>query len=122
MLTQIESVLLFVQDIHAAAKWYGDILSLKVEYENEHYAFIKGPQIILGFHPADEKNNAGQNGSVTYWKVENLEKALTTLREKGATLYRGPMTTTLSANVAMMTDPFGNQFGLNESPKIKATA
>ena len=116
MLMQVESILLFVEDIHAVAQWYSRLFDTNVEYENPNYAFIRTGSVILSFHPSDEKKGPGHNGQVTYWAVNNFDQALARCQQQGATLYRGPMITTLGAKVAMLLDPFGNPFGLNQSP------
>ena len=79
--------------------------------------FVRAAGMILGFHPADDKNAIGPNGSVTYWEVDDVSLAISELTSRGATLYRGPGRTDLGADVAMLLDPFGNAIGLNQSPK-----
>lgn len=116
MFKHIESVIFFVSEIEQAAEWYAELLNSQVEYENPHYAFVRCAGMTVGFHPADAKNSTGVNGSVTYWKVDNVEEAISELTEKGAKLYRGPIKTSLSADVAMLIDPFGNAIGVHNSP------
>ena len=52
-LRSIESVVLFVPDIDAAAQWYAELFGTTVEHENPQYAFVRGGGTIIGFHPAD---------------------------------------------------------------------
>ena len=44
MLKHIESVVLFVPDIDAAASWYAEIFGPTVQHENPKYAFIQAPE------------------------------------------------------------------------------
>jgi uncharacterized protein len=111
----IDSVLFFVSDIHAAAQWYASLFDSSIEYENPFYAFVKTPFSTFGFHPADEKCPGGRGGSVTYLEVENADNTIALLISKGASLHRGPITTTLGARVAMICDPFGSLLGISES-------
>ncbi|RXJ74172.1 glyoxalase [Veronia nyctiphanis] len=120
MFKKIESTMFFADDIHKAAKWYAELLGSEVEYENPDYAFVRGAEMIFGFHPVDEKNNPGRDGSVTYWEIDDITSAISTLTSMGATLYRGPGKTDLGADVAMLIDPFGNAIGLNQSPTPNA--
>jgi len=114
MLKAVESVIFFVSDIHTAAAWYAALLGSQVQYENPHYAFVRGPGVLLGFHPADEKSPGGIGGTTVYWEVANLAHSMAQLEAAGATRYRGPMTTSLGAQAAMLKDPFGCCIGLNQ--------
>ena len=108
---KVDSILFFVPDIDAAAKWYAAIFSASVEYENPLYAFVTTAFATFGFHPADEKCPGGAGGSVTYLEVEHLGAAIEKFSSHGARLFRGPITTSLGASVAMVRDPFGSLLG-----------
>jgi predicted enzyme related to lactoylglutathione lyase len=111
----IESVVLFVPDIHAAAQWYAALLAAEVRYENPQYAYLQAPGLLMGFHPADSKCPGGVGGTTAYWEVANLQAAVALLQARGARLHRGPALTDLGAQVAMMVDPFGCTLGLNQA-------
>jgi predicted enzyme related to lactoylglutathione lyase len=113
--TRIDSVLFFVSDIHAAAQWYASLFESTVEYENPHYAFVRTPFSTFGFHPADEKCPGGRGGSVTYLEVANVDAAIALISEKGASLHRGPLTTSPGPRVAVIQDPFGSLLGISEA-------
>ncbi len=118
MLLQLESVVLFVHDIDAAAAWYAALLGVPVEHENPRYAFVRAPSgVIIGFHPADTQNPGGVPGTTPYWEVADFDAALATLRARGAVLHRGPAVTDLGARVALLIDPFGNTLGLNQTKR-----
>jgi predicted enzyme related to lactoylglutathione lyase len=117
MFRHLESVVFFVADIDAAAAWYAALLGSTVEHENPQYAFVRGPGLVLGFHPADSKCPGGVGGTTAYWEVEDLDAALATLLARGARLHRGPGVTDLGARVAMLIDPFGCTLGLNQAPR-----
>ena len=115
MLKSVESIVLFVPDIEAAARWYAEIFGSEVEYENPAYAFIKANDLVIGFHPADLKCPGGIGGTTAYWEVENIAAAVSFLVGRGATLHRGPILTSFGAGAAMVIDPFGCTIGLNAS-------
>lgn len=115
VLKSVESVLLFVADIEAAARWYADIFSVKVQHENEQYAFIQAPGVLVGFHPTDEKSPGGIGGTTVYWEVDNIDEAVCYLVSQGARLYRGLGRTDFGAEAAMLIDPFGCTIGLSRS-------
>lgn len=117
MFKHIESVVLFVPDVEAAASWYARLLGVAVEHENPQYAFVQAPGLLIGFHPADAKCPGGVGGTTAYWEVDDLDAALAQLQAQGAVLHRGPGLTTLGARVAMLIDPFGCTIGLNQALK-----
>lgn len=114
MFKTVDSIVLFVADIEAAARWYAALLSADVEYENAFYAFVRGPGVTLGFHPADNKCPGGVGGTTVYWTVDDLPASIARLQTLGARLYRGPMVTSFGAQAAMLLDPFGCSIGLNQ--------
>ncbi len=114
-LKHIESVVLFVPDVDAAAIWYAEIFDTIVQHENPKYAFIQAPGVLVGFHPADAKCPGGIGGTSAYWEVEHLDAAIRSLTERGAKLFRGPGVTDFGATVALLVDPFGCTIGLNQS-------
>lgn len=115
LLKRLESVVLFVSNIDEAAAWYAEIFESKVQHENAQYAFIRTPECLIGFHPIDTKCPGGSGGTTIYWEVADLDAAICNLERKGATLYRGPIVTSLGARAAMLVDPFGCTLGLNQS-------
>jgi len=121
MLKSVESIVLFVADIDAAARWYGEIFGSEVAWENPRFAFIRAPGLVIGFHPADAKCPGGAGGTTVYWEVESIPEALRFLTERGARLHRGPGVTSFGAGAAMLVDPFGCTIGLNAStPESRA--
>ena len=121
---KVESVVLFVADIEAAAAWYAQLFAAEVQHENAQYAFVQGPGVLIGFHPADGKCPGGVGGTTVYWEVTDLDAAVERLQAQGARLYRGPITTSLGAAAAMLLDPFGCSLGLicpAAAPGLSAT-
>lgn len=114
LLKAVDSVVLFVPDIDAAAQWYATLFDVELEYENPKFAFIRAPGAIIGFHPADAKCPGGVGGTTVYWRVACLTEAVSELESKGATLLRGPAVTSLGDAVAMLVDPFGCTIGLQQ--------
>ena len=115
MLNRVESVVFFVRDVVGAANWYAGIFGSEIQFENPMFAFVRGPGLVLGFHPADDKCPGGVGGTSVYWEVEDLESAVSFLSARGARVYRGPGRTDFGALVALLVDPFGCTIGLNQS-------
>ena len=115
MLKRVESLILFVPDVATAARWYAEIFGADVQFENPLFAFVRGPGVVVGFHPADDKCPGGVGGTSAYWEVEDLETAVAFLTARGARVHRGPGRTEFGAGVALLIDPFGCTLGLNQS-------
>ena len=123
VLKSVESIVLFVEDIDAAARWYAEIFDCRVEHENPAFAFIRTRSLVIGFHPADSKCPGGIGGTTVYWEVGNINEAVAFLVERGARLHRGPGLTSFGSGAAMVIDPFGCTIGLNASfPESRAKA
>ncbi|WP_392530085.1 VOC family protein [Nostoc sp. C117] len=116
MFKGVQAIFFFVDDVVAAAQWYGELLNIPMNYfyvENE----IRGALIDVGgvemfFHLADEKMRPGNAGQVAYWRVDNFEQALDYVQKHGARLYRGPLVIEGQQAICQMWDPFGNLFGM----------
>lgn len=115
LLRFVESVVLFVPDIDAAANWYADLFNASVHRENERYAYIHAPGVLVGFHPADSKCPGGVGGTTVYWEVDDIQLAVQHLVGLGARIHRGPAETSFGAGAAMLVCPFGCTIGLNQS-------
>ena len=63
-------------------------------------------------HPEDEKNPIGITGQTVYWSVESLTECISQFKAKGATIYRGPLKTSLGEYACILVDPFGNRIGI----------
>ncbi|MCW2254704.1 putative enzyme related to lactoylglutathione lyase [Providencia alcalifaciens] len=61
---------------------------------------------------ADAKVSEGKKGSVLYWQVDDIAKAIEHFAQLGAPLYRGPMEIDLDFKMCQVEDPFGNLIGL----------
>src|SRR5687767_1620327 len=113
MLRFVESVVLFVPDVGAAAAWYAELFGSEVAWENPDFAFVKAAGVVVGFHPADIKCPGGIGGTTVYWEVEDINESVAFLTSRGAKLHRGPAVTNFGAGAAMLIDPFGCSIGLN---------
>ena len=42
---------------------FAEIFGVEVQFENPLFAFVRGPGVVVGFHPADEKYPGGIGGT-----------------------------------------------------------
>lgn len=113
MFTQIDSVIFFVADIHAASAWYAEIFGVQVEYETRRFALIKSPSVTIGFQPLDAKSPGGVGGTTVFWQVEDASAAMDALIARGAQRQRGPYVSEDGGSTAIVVDPFGCALGLS---------
>ena len=86
MLTSFSHVMMYVNDISRAAKWYEDILGFKpVMLAAPHYGIMSHPQLNfrLDLHPDRQKNKVG-GGAQVYFEYHEARGVL----ECSALVYR----------------------------------
>ncbi|GAA2624437.1 VOC family protein [Streptomyces spororaveus] len=112
----IRTVMVFVDDPEAAARWWGDIFEAEVKLDingTAVYAWIDHDGLEFGFHQASPKANAHGRSTVPYWSVEDLETERKRLLEAGCTHHRGPLDVEPGRRICQLIDPFGTVFGLD---------
>jgi predicted enzyme related to lactoylglutathione lyase len=117
MLKGIETAVYFVDDLEGAAQWYQEVLGLEPNHASEHYVGFTVAGYELGLHPmGDESRRAGAGEQIAYWSVEDADAAVAHFVEHGAEA-RHPVTDVGGGiQIASVTDPFGNEFGLIANP------
>jgi predicted enzyme related to lactoylglutathione lyase len=125
MLRGMTTVSLFADDLPAAAEWYTTLLGEKPYFVRP----LDGPPAYVEFRIGDYQHelgiidrrfaphqDTGPGGAVLYWHVDDIEAALTRLRDLGATDHE-PVTPRESGFVtASVVDPFGNVLGVMYNP------
>ena len=108
------SVLIHVPDVDQGLDWY------QRAFPNAKQIYLKEFDMKLldinGFMieivKADAKVVSGKAGSVLYWQVNSIDKALAHFQHLGANVYRGPMAIEEGLSMCQVEDPFGNLIGL----------
>lgn len=111
------AVLVHVPDVEKGLGWYRKAFPDAVEiYHLEFdFRFLSVNGFSLEVVQADGKVGAGKSGTVLYWSVENLTRALAHFEALGAKLFRGPMEIENGLSMCQVEDPFGNLIGLRGS-------
>ena len=73
----------------------------------------------LGLNP-DVSSGTGAGGTVAYWGVEDIDKAVAHFTGLGATVVEAAHEVGEGIKVATVADPFGNPIGLIVNPHFKA--
>lgn len=112
----IAAVLIHVPkaDWRAALAWYQSAFprAKRVRIEAQDFECLELDGVRLELVYADEKVASGAAGSVVYWRVADLDAALSHFNRLGAPLYRGPLKIEDGLWMCQVRDPWGNCIGL----------
>jgi methylmalonyl-CoA/ethylmalonyl-CoA epimerase len=86
---EIGQIALTVSDLGAATAFYRDVMGLQLLFEASGMAFFQcgDVRILLGTADLSEGEHPP---TILYYRVEDIEKACATMRERGATVERDP--------------------------------
>jgi len=115
-IVSVDEVLFFVPDVQAAKRWYGELLGKAPYFDNPEYCAFHLANASVGIHRSDPKTSPGVAGQVTYWRVPNIQRAISHFELHGCHLFRGPILGVDKVRVCQLLDPFGNAWGLVERP------
>lgn len=114
MFKSVREIMMFVPNVPRARDWYREFLEFGPIIDTKEYCQFKIGDGELGLHPEDDKMQAGQNGTVAYFEVDDIDITLARAQALGAVLYRGPKTIHGDRVICQLLDPFGNVLGLTQ--------
>jgi len=115
MPSTIAAVMVHVPQVDAGLAWYERAFpsARRVTAGAGHtFERLSVGNVFIEIVPSDRKVGSGPAGTVVYWRVAQLESALSHLQSAGATLYRGPMQIEDGEAMCQVRDPWGNCIGL----------
>ena len=118
MLTGFSHIMMYVNDVARAAKWYESILGFKPQMmAAPHYGIMLHPQLKfrLDLHPDRQKNKVG-GGAQVYFLTDDIDKEVASLRAKGVSV-DDPRSESGSPRFAGFRDSEGNELGLTEASR-----
>ena len=122
MIKGVRTIIYHVPDIEKATQWYSEILGIEPYFKEPYYVGFNVGGFELGLDPDMKGITVGGN-QIAYWGVENADAALKYLLDHGAKEHSavkvvgdGPKG---ALKVAIVLDPFGNEFGVIENPYFK---
>lgn len=124
MLKGFATVAYYAADLHAAERWYAELLGIEayfhvpgyVEFRVGDYQHELGI-IDVAYDPAPSEKPAGE---MIQWHVEDLEATLDRLLELGATELQPITDRGAGFRTASVIDPFGNILGIMFNPHYAA--
>lgn len=111
------AVLIHVHSLAEAREWYKKAfpMATEIHLEKQDFVSLDIDGFTIELVHADQKVSSGKAGSVLYWAVAHLDKAISHFVALGSTVYRGPMAIEDGLGMCQVTDPFGNLIGLRGS-------
>lgn len=113
MFKKLRTVIYNVPELQKAKEWYIELTGKQPYFDEPFYVGFDFNGYELGLHPLDETVTKG-NQTVSHWAVDNIEKAVEKLIEKGAVVLYNIADVGEGIKVATVIDPWGNAVGLIE--------
>lgn len=116
MIQGLRTVCYHVGDLEKAKAWYTDVVGHGPYFDQPFYVGFAVGGFELGLVP-DAK--PGPGGTRVYWGVPDAKAALERLRGKGARVIDEVRDVGEGILVALVADPFDNEFGIIENPHFR---
>ncbi len=108
-----------VDDIVKAKAWYTKAFGKAPYFDEPYYAGFNIGGYELGLLPEEKPARVKLDSVLTYWGVEEIQKAYEHFIETGATEHEKPHSVGGPLMVASVKDPWGNVIGLIYNPAFK---
>jgi lactoylglutathione lyase len=115
MITKIRTITIFVQDQHAALRFYTEKLGFVARCDLSDWIEVapSGAQTTFLLMPRFEGSNWERKQAEIYLSVDDTQATYDQLLRRGVMFVRGPKQ---SDNLAIFDDPDGNRFYLTSQP------
>ena len=111
MFNQADHVIYFVHDLERAKKFYTETLERPLIMDVPGFAGVDLGNIWLGLHLTEAGGQDVGRGPILYFGVDDIEAALTTLRERGVEVPHEARDIGMG-KIATISDSEGNALGL----------
>ncbi len=116
MVKGLATAIYHVPDLDRAKAWYAAAFQQQPYFDQPFYVGFNIAGYELGLDPNTSVNPVGRGGSVAYWRVDDIERAVKHFVASGAKLLTPAQDVGDGIKVATVTDPFDNPIGLIENP------
>ncbi len=111
MFKKLRTIIYHVDDLQKAKAWYTQLTGIKPYFDEVFYVGFDINGFELGLDPDNTKIKKGNN-AVAYWAVDDIHAAVKNAESIGASIVSAIQNVGGTIEVAIITDPFGNQIGL----------
>jgi predicted enzyme related to lactoylglutathione lyase len=102
------------EQLEKAKSWYTSIVGAEPYFDQPFYVGFNVGGFELGLDPNGGEPGAG--GTVVYWGTPDIDAEVKRVVALGATLVNPLQDVGEGIKVAVVADPFGNQFGVIQNP------
>jgi predicted enzyme related to lactoylglutathione lyase len=113
MLKGLRTIVYHVCNLEIAKMWYSELFEIEPYFDESFYVGFNIDGFELGLDPSDKEYTKG-NGSITYWKVEDIDLAFERFRSKKVSIHQDIHSVGEGIRLGSINDPFGNVIGLIE--------
>jgi predicted enzyme related to lactoylglutathione lyase len=117
MIKGLRTAIYPVTDIARGKAWYTQVLDREPYFDQPFYVGFSVGGFELGLIPDGQPGAAGVQ---TYWGVADIATEMARLQKLGAAVHEPVKDVGGGIKVAVVFDPFGNQFGIIENPHFDA--
>lgn len=107
-----------VGDLDRAKQWYARAFQVEPYFDEPFYVGFNVAGYELGLMKDDAPANVKTSNVLSYWGVEDIQRAVRRLIELGATEDTEPTNVGGEIVVASVKDPWGNVIGLIYNPEF----
>jgi predicted enzyme related to lactoylglutathione lyase len=118
MIKGLGTVIYGVPDLARARAWYAKAFQQEPYFDQPFYVGFNVAGYELGLDP-NARRTPGDAGGLAYWRVDDVDAAVTHFTDAGGTIVAAPMEVGEGIKVATVADPFGNAIGLIQNPHFK---
>ena len=115
----LRTVIYIVPDLNAAKKWYHKAFGPKPYFDESFYVGFSIGGYELGLLPEEGEPKPRGENVMTYWGVDDVQKAYDRLIRLGASTCEEPHNVGGELVVGAVKDPWGNVVGLIHNPEFK---
>ena len=116
MLLGLATVIYHVSDLDRAKDWYAGVFGVQPYFDEPFYVGFDIGGFELGLNPDAAVVQPGPGGTIAYWRVPDIEAAVTRFMAAGAALKTPVQEVGGGIKTADLADPDGNLLGLIENP------
>lgn len=109
-----------VTDLAKAKDWFASAFNTKPYFDEPFYVGFEVGGYELGLQPTEHSNPVSEN-VLTYWGVDDIEKAYAHLLSCGAVEHESPRNVGGEIRVATVVDPWNNVIGIIYNPSFKVS-
>jgi lactoylglutathione lyase len=119
MILGLRTTIYKVDDLDKAKEWYSKAFNTKPYFDESFYVGFNIRGYELGLLPIEKKTNDKSDNVLSYWGVENINKAYDHLIQLGASEHEKPTNVGGELMVASVFDPWNNLIGIIYNPDFK---